>query len=144
MNTVGVIAKFEAKPGTEQEMERFFSNGVAIVKQQPASTMWFAFRAGPTTYGAFATFASETDRSSLLSAGGPKLAEEFAALFTSPPTFEMVSILESRPDEMTLPIAQVVDAGILAIKKTLISTFELVKWSPVYDNPGSHSNLFMR
>lgn len=78
-------------------MERFFNSGRSIVEQQPVSTMWFAFRVGPTTYGAFAAFASEADRTSLLSAGGPKLSKEFAALFASPLTFELVSILESRP-----------------------------------------------
>ena len=93
---VGVIARFEAKAGTEQEMERFFSSGAAIVEQQPAPTIWFAFRVGPTTYGAFAAFASEADRASLLSVGGPRLSKEFAALFASPPTFEIISILESR------------------------------------------------
>ncbi len=95
MSAVGVIARFEAKAGTEHEMEQFFSSGLAIVEQEPASTMWFAFRAGPNTYGAFAAFANEADRSSLLSAGGPKLSKEFAALFAAPPKFELV-ILESR------------------------------------------------
>jgi len=96
MSAVGVIARFEAKAGTEQQMERFFRSGRAIVEEQPVSTMWFAFRTSPTTYGAFAAFANEADRSNLLAAGGPKLSEEFAALFASPPTFELVSILESR------------------------------------------------
>jgi hypothetical protein len=96
MSAVGVIARFEAKAGTVQEMERFFRSGRAIVEKQPLSTMWFAFRTSPTTYGAFAAFASEADRSSLLAGGGPKLSEEFASLFASSPTFEMVSILESR------------------------------------------------
>ncbi len=96
MSAVGVVARFEAKPGTEQDMERFFRSGRRIVEEQPASTMWFAFRAGPTSYGAFAAFATEADRSGLLAAGGPKLSQEFAALFASAPTFEMVGIIESR------------------------------------------------
>ena len=96
MSTVGVLARFEARAGTEQEMERFFANGRSIVEQEPASTMWFAFRAGPTAYGAFAAFASEVERAALLAAGGPKLSKEFASLFASPPTFELVNILESR------------------------------------------------
>jgi hypothetical protein len=44
MVTVGVVARFEAKPGTHAEMERFFHNGLAIVEGQPSTTMWFAFR----------------------------------------------------------------------------------------------------
>ena len=59
MVTVGVIARFEAKPGTQAEMEHFFRSGLSIVERQPSTTVWFAFRTGPTSYGAFAAF--ETD-----------------------------------------------------------------------------------
>lgn len=96
MVTVGVIASFEAKPGTQAEMERFFRNGLSIVEGQPSSTMWFAFRTGPTSYGAFAAFETEADREALLSAGGPKLSTEFAQLFAQPPSFQKVDVLEAR------------------------------------------------
>ena len=96
MVTVGVIARFEAKPETEKEMERFFRNGLSIVEGQPSTTMWFAFRTGPASYGAFAAFETEADREALLSAGGPKLSAEFAKLFASPPSFEKANILQAR------------------------------------------------
>jgi hypothetical protein len=96
MVTAGVIARFEAKPGTHAEMERFFHNGLSIVERQPSTTMWFAFRTGPTSYGAFAAFETDADREALLSAGGPKLSAEFANLFARPPSFEKVDVLEAR------------------------------------------------
>jgi quinol monooxygenase YgiN len=96
MVTVGVVARFEAKPGTDAEMERFFHNGLSIVETQPSTTMWFAFRTGPTSYGAFAVFETDADREALLSAGGPKLSAEYAKLFAQPPSFEKADVLEAR------------------------------------------------
>jgi hypothetical protein len=94
MVTVGVLARFDAHPGLESEVERFFKEGLAIVKRQPATT-WFAFRLGPTTYGAFATFANEEDRTALLSTGGPMSAKRHSGLFAQRPTFEKFDVLES-------------------------------------------------
>lgn len=71
MAVVGVLARFEALPDTDAEIRQFFADGLQIVEQQPASTRWFAFRVGPTSYGAFATFESEDDRAALLAAGAP-------------------------------------------------------------------------
>ncbi len=93
MLTVGVLARFEAKPGNEADVERFFQEGLPIVQRQKASTVWFAFRLGPTTFGAFAT---EEERLALLSVGGPVLAERNAALFTQPPTFEKVDVIAAK------------------------------------------------
>jgi hypothetical protein len=96
MVTVGVIARFEAKAGTQAEMQRFFRSGLSIVQGQPSTTVWFAFRTGPTSYGAFAAFETDADREALLSAGGPKLSAEFASLFAQPPRFEKADVLEAR------------------------------------------------
>ncbi len=96
MAVVGVVAHFEALPGTDAEIRQFFADGLQIVEQQPASTRWFAFRVGPTTYGAFATFASEEDRAALLAAGGPRSVVTNARLFAEPPKFELVDMIDER------------------------------------------------
>ena len=96
MVTVGVLARFEAKPGNEAAVERFFQEGLPIVQRQPASTVWYAFRLGPTTFGAFAAFATEEERLALLSVGGPVLAERNSELFAEPPTFEMADVLAAK------------------------------------------------
>lgn len=93
MVTVGVLARFEAKPGNEAAIERFFNEGRLIVQQSKASTAWYAFRLGPTTFGAFAAFADEEERLALLSVGGPKASQRHPELFAQPPTFEMVDLL---------------------------------------------------
>jgi hypothetical protein len=96
MLVVGVLARFDVKPGSDAEVKQFFEHGRAIVEGQPPSTTWFAFRIDQTTYGAFAAFASEEDRTALLSTGGPVSSQTHAELFTGPPTFEMVELVEVR------------------------------------------------
>src|SRR5258708_37493389 len=96
MVTVGALARFEFKPGNEAAIERFFQDGQPIVQRQPVSTLWFGFRLGPTTYGAFGAFANEEDRHALLSTGGPVLAKKNAELFAQPPIFEKVDILAAK------------------------------------------------
>lgn len=96
MTTVGVLARFEFKPAHDEDASRFFSEGRTIVENQPETTGWFAFRLGPTTYCAFASFADAADRDALLAAGGPVLSKKFGHLFATPPTFDMVDIVEAR------------------------------------------------
>ena len=68
MSAVGVLARFEFLPGHDEEVARFFAAGRAIVEGQPATTGWYAVRVGPTSYAAFAVFASASPRSVALSA----------------------------------------------------------------------------
>ncbi len=96
MITVAVLARFEAKPGNEAQVQSFFDRGLAIVEGQPSTTIWIAFRTGPASYGAFAAFSNEKDREALLGAGGPKLSREFADLFVRPPSFEKADVLKAR------------------------------------------------
>jgi hypothetical protein len=52
MLVVGVLARFDVKPGSDAEFKQFFDHGRAFVEGQPPSTTWFAFRIDQTTYGA--------------------------------------------------------------------------------------------
>ena len=96
MVTVGVVAEFEFKAGNDAAVERFFQQGQLVVEEQPGTTQWFAYRLGPTTYGAFAVFADDEDREALLRAGGPQSSRENAALFEHAPSFEKVDIVAAR------------------------------------------------
>jgi hypothetical protein len=95
MVTVGVIARFEVKPGLEQDAAAFFKEGPPTVEVQPSTTVWFAFRVSETTYGAFAAFANEQDREALLAIGGPQISRRYTHLFAVPPSFEKVDVLEA-------------------------------------------------
>jgi hypothetical protein len=94
--TVGVLARFEFKAGNEAAVEQFFRQGQLVVEAQPATTQWFAFQIGATSYGAFAVFATDEDREALLSAGGPRASRESADLFEHAPSFEKVDIVAAR------------------------------------------------
>lgn len=96
MLTVGVRAQFHFQPGSDAFAEKFFQDGQLIVEGASETTVWYAFRVAPDTYGAFAAFASEQDRDALLAAGGPELSGQNAARFLTPPTFEKVDIVAAR------------------------------------------------
>ncbi len=96
MIQVGVLAQFVAKPGHEPEMAAFFKEGLPLVEAQPPTTVWFAFQANATTYGAFAAFATIEDRDALLASGGPQLSQKYQHLFAAPPRFDLVDVLETR------------------------------------------------
>lgn len=98
MARFGVVAQFEFRPDKQGDAEKFFRAGQLIVGQQPATTRWYAFRSGDTTYGAFAVFASEADRDALLASGGPTSSAANAELFARQPSFERVEIVASRDD----------------------------------------------
>ncbi|MCC5610826.1 hypothetical protein LC612_29795 [Nostoc sp. CHAB 5834] len=59
---VGVLARFEAKPGKEAELKSLLRNGLAMVEKEPATTQWYAIKIGPTTYGIFDVFPNEAGR----------------------------------------------------------------------------------
>ena len=96
MVTVGVLARFEIKPGLEQDVADFFKEGLPLVAAQPSTTVWFAFRLTETMYGAFAAFANAQDRDALLASGGPQLSRKYAHLFVKAPSFDEVDVLEAR------------------------------------------------
>jgi hypothetical protein len=56
MVAAGALARFEFRPGHEADVERFFLEGLPIVQRQKATTLWFAFRLGPRTFGTFAAW----------------------------------------------------------------------------------------
>jgi quinol monooxygenase YgiN len=62
MVKVGLFAKIEAKPGMAAQLEEFLRGGLALAEEEPATTAWFAFRMGPSTFGIFDAFADEAGR----------------------------------------------------------------------------------
>ena len=44
MITVGLLVRLEAKPGKEAEVESFLKSGLALVEDEPETTVWFAIR----------------------------------------------------------------------------------------------------
>jgi len=94
MITVGLLVRLEAKPGKEAEVENFLKSGLALVEDEPETTVWFAIRMGQSTFGIFDAFPSDSGRQAHLSG---KVAAALMAkapdLLAQPPVIEHVDVL---------------------------------------------------
>ena len=94
MVKVGLLVRLEAKPGKESEVEEFLKGGLALVEDEPETTVWFAIRMGPSTFGIFDAFAGESGRQAHLNG---KVAAALMAkapdLLATPPVIENVDVL---------------------------------------------------
>lgn len=95
--TVGLLARVEAKPGKEAEVERFLKSALEIVQQEPATTAWFAVRFGPSSFGIFDVFPDNSGRQAHLTGQvAAALLERASELFTQAPVIEQVDILADK------------------------------------------------
>jgi quinol monooxygenase YgiN len=95
--SVGILAKLTAKPGKEVEVEEFLKSALPLANQEEATTVWFALRLGPSTFGIFDAFADETGRDAHLS--GPiasALMAKWQELLSEPPIIEKVDVLAAK------------------------------------------------
>jgi quinol monooxygenase YgiN len=97
MTKVGLLVRLEAKPGKESEVENFLRQGLPFVQQEPATTVWFGIRLGPSTFGIFDAFPDESGRQAHLSGRvAAALKEKASELFSQPPVIEKVDIIASK------------------------------------------------
>jgi quinol monooxygenase YgiN len=94
---VALFVRLEAKPGKEAEVEESLRGGLALVQREPATTLWFGIRLGPTTFGIFDTFPDEAGRQAHLSGEVAKaLMAKASELFAEPPSIEKAEILAAK------------------------------------------------
>src|SRR6476661_2684293 len=62
MVNVGLFVRLVAKPGKEAEVEEFLNSGLALVEEEPDTTVWFALRMDDSTFGIFDAFRGESGR----------------------------------------------------------------------------------
>jgi quinol monooxygenase YgiN len=67
MVNVALFVRLEAKPGKEADVEKFLRAGLPIVQEEPATTVWFALRLGPSTFAIYDAFPDESGRQAHLS-----------------------------------------------------------------------------
>ena len=97
--SVGIFAKLQVKPGKESEVEAFLKSALPLANQEQATTVWFALRLGPSTFGIFDAFANQAGREAHLS--GPiaaALMAKWKDLLTVPPTIDQVDVLAAKLD----------------------------------------------
>ena len=97
MITVGLLVRLEAKPGKETEVENFLKSGLALVEDEPETTVWFAIRMGQSTFGIFDAFPGESGRKAHLSGKvAAALMAKASDLFSQPPAIEKVDVLAAK------------------------------------------------
>jgi quinol monooxygenase YgiN len=97
MVTVALLVKLEAKPGKEAEVESFLRGGLALVREEPATTAWFALRMGPSTYGIFDAFPDDAGRQAHLAGRvAAALMAQAPDLFSQPPSIEKIEVLADK------------------------------------------------
>lgn len=94
MVKVALFVRLEAKAGKEAEVENFLRGGLALVEEEPATTVWFAIRLGPSTFGIFDAFPDESGRQAHLSGKvAAALMAQASDLFSQPPSIEKCDVL---------------------------------------------------
>jgi len=97
MVRVGLFVRLQAKPGKEADVARFLESGLALANQEATTTVWFALRLGPATFGIFDAFADEAGRKAHL--GGPiaaALMAKASELLAEAPKIEQVDVLGAK------------------------------------------------
>lgn len=97
MVKLALFVRLEAKPGKEQEVERFLISGLPLVQDEPATTAWFGIRMGPSTFGIFDAFSDEAGRQAHLSGRvAAALMAKAGELLAQPPVIEKVDVLAAK------------------------------------------------
>ena len=97
MVKVGLYVRLEAKPWKENELAQFLKGGQALAQEERGTTVWYAFRFGPSTFGIFNAFEADNGRDAHLK--GPiatALMTKAPDLLAQPPIIEKVDVLASK------------------------------------------------
>jgi quinol monooxygenase YgiN len=97
MVKVGLFVRLEAKPGKESAVAEFLTSGLGLAQQEPETTVWFALRLGPSTFGIFDAFPGDPGRKAHLN--GPiaaALMAKAADLLSAPPKIEQLDVLAAK------------------------------------------------
>jgi quinol monooxygenase YgiN len=116
MISKGLLVRLEVKPGLDEQVESFLISALPLVRQEPATTAWFAIHFGGSEYGIFDVFPDDAGRDAHLSGAVAKaLMEQAETLLTTPPRIQKLDILAHKLPEAALPEPN---------KKGLVLTFE--------------------
>ena len=95
--TKALFARLEAKPGKEAVVQEFLVSSLALANQEARTTVWFALKLGPSTFGVFDAFADDDGRQAHLS--GPiaqALMAKASELFSKPPQIDPIDVLAAK------------------------------------------------
>jgi quinol monooxygenase YgiN len=103
MLTLSLFARLEAKPGKEEEVARFLTQGLELANQETTTPLWFALRLGPSTFAIFDAFRDEAGRQNHLQGPIAKaLMAQAKNLLAAPPAIEPGEVLGAKLPERDL------------------------------------------
>jgi quinol monooxygenase YgiN len=92
-----LLARLEAKPGKEAAVQDLLVNAVALANQEARTTVWFALKLGPSTFGVFDAFADEEGRQAHLNGAiAQALKANAPEMFSKPPQIDPVDVLGAK------------------------------------------------
>ena len=97
MTKLAFFARFDAKPGKEEEVAKFLDIALDMARKETTTIGWYALRLSPSTFGVFDTFNDEDGRQRHLN--GPisqALMAKAPELFSAPPSIQPVDVLGSK------------------------------------------------
>jgi quinol monooxygenase YgiN len=95
-----LLVRLQAKKDKEAEVEKFLTDALADVENEPGTATWYAVRFGPLSYGIFDTFPNEDGRQDHLSGKVARaLKEKSSELFSQPPAIEKLDVLAAKTPE---------------------------------------------
>jgi quinol monooxygenase YgiN len=98
---VGLLARIEAKPEHAQEVQELLTGALDLAHQETGTTVWFALRLGPTSFGIFDAFGTDEARTAHLEGKiAAALLAEAPRLLAEAPDIRPVDVLAAK-----LPIA---------------------------------------
>ena len=94
MEKFALLARVEAKPGKEAEVEAFLKSALPLAEAEPETVRWYGLKINENTFGIFDTFETEDGRKAHLQG---KIAEALMAnaaeLLAKDPVIEFVDLL---------------------------------------------------
>jgi len=97
---LALIAKLEAKPGKEAEVESFLKGALPLVQAETGTIAWFAIRMGNSSFGIFDVFNDETGRQAHLTGKvAAALMAKASELLAKPPEIQKWDVLEAKLKE---------------------------------------------
>jgi len=97
---LALIAKLEAKPGKEAEVESFLKGALPLVQAVTGTIAWFAIRMGNSSFGIFDVFNDETGRQAHLTGKvAAALMAKASELSAKPPEIQKWDVLEAKLKE---------------------------------------------
>jgi len=91
-----LLARLEAKPGKESAVKDLLVGAVALANEEVDTTVWFALKLGPSTFGVFDAFADDAGRQAHLRGPIAQALMANAELFSRAPQIDPVDVLGAK------------------------------------------------